>query len=105
MTLGITSLQPSELFSNLPTIAGSGLPGYESVATYGVFAPAKTPDAIVNRLNQEIVRALHLSDVKEKLLAAGVEPVGSSAADFAAMIKSDMAKWGKVIQAANIRED
>ena len=104
-TLAITSLQSSELSPDLSTIAASGLPGYESVASYGVFAPAKTPEAIINRLHQEIVRAIFLQDVKEKLLGSDVEPVGSSPADFAAMLKADIAKWGKIIQSAGIRAD
>ena len=99
--LAVTSAQPSALFPGLPTVA-SGLPGYESVSTNGVLAPAGTPAAIINRLNQEIVRVLQRPDVKEKFFNAGSEVIGSSPQQFAATIKSEMAKWGKVIKDANI---
>ena len=91
------------LVPGLPTIAGSGLPGYQVVSLNGVFAPAKTPAAIINRLNQEMVRVLSRAEVKEKFLATGQEIVGSSPEAFAAAIKSDMAKMGKVIKDAWIR--
>jgi len=89
----------------LPTIAASGLPGYEAEATHGLFAPAKTPAATVNRINHEIVQALSQSDVRGKLANAGIEPVGSSPEQFAAAMQADMAKWGKLIKDVGIRED
>jgi tripartite-type tricarboxylate transporter receptor subunit TctC len=103
--LAVTSLQPSALVPGLPTIAASGLPGYESESFHAVFAPAKTPDAIVRRLNQEIVIALRSREARELLLSSGVESVGSSAEELAALIRSDIAKWGKIIREAGIRED
>jgi tripartite-type tricarboxylate transporter receptor subunit TctC len=103
--LVITSAQPSEVFPGLLTISASGLPGYESVASYGFFAPARTPDAVITRFNQEVLRALENSDVRGRFLAAGIEPVGSSPVEFAATIKSDMAKWGKIIRDAGIRTE
>ena len=69
----------------------------------GVFAPAATPAVLINRLNQEIVRAIHRPDVKEKFLNSGVEPVGTSAEEFAAKIKSEMLRMGKVIKDAGMR--
>ncbi len=102
--LAVTSAQPSALFPGLPTVA-SDLPGYESVSTNGVLAPAGTPLAIINRLNQAIVRVLQRPDVKEKFFRAGSEPIGSSPQQFAATIKSEMAKWGKVIRDASIRAE
>ena len=102
--LAVTSAQPSTLFPGLPTVA-SGLPGYESVSTNGVLAPARTPAAIVNRLNQEIVRVLLKPDVKEKFFIAGSEVIASTPHEFAATIKSEMAKWGKVIRDVNIRSE
>ena len=69
----------------------------------GIFAPAKTPAAIINRLNQEIVRVLNRAEVKEKFFNAGVEVVGSSPEQLAATIKSEMARMGKVIKDAGIR--
>jgi tripartite-type tricarboxylate transporter receptor subunit TctC len=96
--LSVTSAQPSELFPGLPTVAASGVPGYESASTYGVFAPARTPPAIVARLNLEIVRTLGQPDVKEKLFNTGSEAVGSTPQELEAKIKSDMARFGKVLK-------
>jgi tripartite-type tricarboxylate transporter receptor subunit TctC len=101
--LAVTSAQPSALVSWLPTVAATGLPGYESVAILGIFAPVKTPEAIVNRLNQEIVRFVRSADAKKKFFDTGVETVGSSPAEFAARIKSDIAKTSKVIKDSGIR--
>jgi len=103
--LAVTSAQPSALAPGLPTVAASGLPAYEAISVYGMFAPAKTPETIINRLNQDIVRVLNGADVKEKFLNAGVEVVGSSPEQFAAAIKADMARMGKVIKDAGIREE
>jgi len=103
--LAVTSAQPSPLAPGLPTMAASGLPGYESIQIYGVFAPRKTDGAIVKRLNEEIVRVLGRTDVKEKFLASGVEPVGSTPQLLAATIKSEIARMGKVIKDAAIRAE
>ncbi len=100
--LAVTSPQPSALFPGLPTVAASGVPGYQSVAMFGIFAPAKTPDAVISRLNQEIVRQLALAEVKERYNNSGSEVVGSSSAEFAATIKSEIARLGKVIKDNNI---
>jgi tripartite-type tricarboxylate transporter receptor subunit TctC len=102
--LAVTSAQPSALFPGLPTVATT-LPGYDSQATQGMFAPAKTPAPIINRLNQEIVRILHRADVKERFFNAGIESIGSSPQEFAAAIKSEMNRLGKVIKDAGIREN
>lgn len=103
--LGVTSAQPSALVPGLPTIAASGLPGYELVSTFGVFVPARTPDAVVRRLNQEIVRVLNVPEVKEKYFNAGLETVGNTPEQFAAVIQSDMVRIGKLIRDAGIRQD
>jgi len=103
--LAVTSPQPSALFPGLPPVADSGLPGYEATGMTGIWAPAKTPQATINRLNQEIVRVINLPDVKEKFLNAGVEPVGSSPEQFANIIKADIATTGKVIKDAGIKVD
>lgn len=102
--LAVTSAEPSALFPGLPTVAAT-VPGYESVTITGIFAPAKTPVVRINQLNQEIVRFLTKTDTKERFLAVGVEPVGSSPQELAARIKSEMAKMGKVIKDAGIRAD
>ena len=103
--LAITSAQPSALLPDLPTIAASGLPGYEAVSIYGMFAPANTSATIINQLNQEIVRVLNTPNAKEKFFSVGVETVGSSPEQLAAAIKTDMARMGKVIKDASIRAD
>ena len=103
--LAVTSAEPSALVPGLPTVAASGLPGYEAVGMTGILAPAKTPAAIINRLNQEIVRVLNMPEVKEQFFNAGVEVVGSSPEQFAATIKSEIAKLGKVIKDAGIKVD
>jgi len=103
--LAVTSAQPTALAPGLPTVAASGVPGFEMTGISGILAPAKTPAAIINRLNQEIVRALTLPDVKERFLNVQSEVVGSSPEQYAATIKTEHAKMGKLIKDANIRAD
>jgi tripartite-type tricarboxylate transporter receptor subunit TctC len=103
--LAVTSAEPSVLAPGLPTIAASGVPGYESVAAQGIFAPAGTPVAIVNRLNQEVVRLITQPNVKEQLLTLGLETVGSSPEQLAAAMQAEIVKWGKVIKDAGIRAE
>ena len=103
--LAVTSAKPSALLPELPTVAASGVPGFEAAAMIGMLAPAKVPTAIILRLNQEIVRALNTADVKAKLLGFGLEVVGNTHDEFAAKIKSEMDRLGKVIKAAKIRAD
>ena len=101
--LAVTSLQPTQLAPGLPTVDASGLPGYEVISGDCVFVRVKTPPAIISRLNQEIVRVISRPEVKEKVFAAGAEVVASSPEALAANLKSEIAKWGKVIKDANIR--
>ena len=101
--LAVTSAQPSALFPDLPTVAASGVPGYESVTSYGLFAPAKTPRAIIDRVNQEVVRVLGGAELKNQFLKAGVEPLGNSPEEFAATIKSEMDSVGKLVKEGAIR--
>jgi tripartite-type tricarboxylate transporter receptor subunit TctC len=102
--LGVASSKPSALAPDVPTIAASGLPGFEAGSMSGMFAPARTAPAIIQRLNREILRVLERSDVKERLLNAGIEPLGSSPEEFGAAIRADQAKWGKLIRELGIRE-
>ena len=101
--LAVTSAQPSALAPGLPTVAASGVPGYVSEAIYGMFAPAKTPAAIISRLHQDTVRVLGLPETKERFFNSGVETVGSSPQEFAAIIKSETVRLDKVIRSAGIR--
>lgn len=103
--LGVSSAKRSALLAELPTIAESGLPGYEAVSPATLFAPANTPRPIIDRLNKEVVQGLNRSDVKEKFFNVGLEVVGSSPEELAAFVKAEIAKWGKVIQQAGIRAE
>jgi tripartite-type tricarboxylate transporter receptor subunit TctC len=103
--LAVTTAQPSALFPDLPTVAASGLPGYELATITGMFAPAGTPAALISRLNREIVRVLASPEVKERFFKVGVEAAGSTPQEFAATIKSEMSRLGKVIRDAGIRDE
>ncbi len=103
--LGISSAKPSVLLPDLTTIAAAGLPGFESVSTSGVFVPAATPAAVVQRLNAEIVRFLHSAEAREKFLSVGVEAAGTTPEQLTAAMTAEMSRMGKVIRDAGIRED
>jgi tripartite-type tricarboxylate transporter receptor subunit TctC len=103
--LAVTSAEPSTLTPGLPTMAAAGLPGYESIAIYGVFAPAATPQPVVQKLNTEIVRVLSAPDLKDRFFNIGMEPVGRSPDQLAATIRSDMSRMAKVIKDAGIRAE
>jgi len=104
-TLAVTAAEATVLAPGLTTVAASGLPGYEAVSIQGMLAPAKTSAAIINRLNQEVVRVINLPGLKEKFISGGSELVGSSPEQFAAFIKSDTARIAKVIKDAGIKVD
>jgi tripartite-type tricarboxylate transporter receptor subunit TctC len=101
--LAVSSAQPSPLFPGLPTVAASGVPGYEYGSMTAVFAPAKTPAAVVNRLSQEIARFLRTPEAKEQLLSRGVEAVGSTPEELGNTVKSEIAKVSKLIKDAGIK--
>ena len=101
--LAVTTIRPSPLLPDLPTVAASGLPGYESASIYGIVTTAKTPATVVQRLNQEMVRALHKTNIREIFLSYGVEAVGSTPEEFSTVIKSETERMGKVIRDAGIR--
>ena len=103
--LAVTSIKPTELAPGLPTVSDSGLPGYESVLMIGIYAPANIPADRTRWLNREIVRVLFREDLKDRLFNLGVEPVGSTPEQLLGVVKSDVAKWGKVIKEAGIRID
>lgn len=102
--LAATSAEPSALAPGLPTMAQSGLPGYESIGLTGIFASGKkTPKAIIDRLNREIVRLVNKPEMKEQFLKTGVEVVGSSPEEFAQAIRQDRAKTAKLIKEIGLR--
>lgn len=100
--LAVTSAEPSALAPGLPTVAASGLSGYESDTPYGVYAPAKTPDAVIQRLNQEIVKFLARTEVKEKFFGAGFDIVASTSERFATVLKADIVRMAKLVKDAGI---
>jgi tripartite-type tricarboxylate transporter receptor subunit TctC len=100
--LAVTTAQPSALAPGVPPLA-KFLPGYESAVLTGMFAPAGTPAAIIDRLHREVVQLLGRAEVKERLFNVGIEGIGSTPGEFAAIIKADMARMGKVIRDAGIR--
>ena len=103
--LAVTSLKRSSAVPEFPTIAESGYPGFEYAIWYGLLAPAATSATIVRKLHLETVKALALPDLRAKFADLGVEGVGSSPAEFAAIIKSEIPKWAKVIKDAGIKVD
>jgi tripartite-type tricarboxylate transporter receptor subunit TctC len=102
--LATTTEKPTPLFPGVPTVS-EAVPGYESAAQFGFFAPAKTPAAIVNRLSQETVRYLNLPEIRERYFNLGMEVVTNSPDQFGAMLRSETEKWTQVIKAAGIREE
>lgn len=103
--LGVTSPKPMALYPELPTVASEGVPGYEATSTVGVFGPAKMPAAVVKRLNAEFVKALTIPDVRDRFEKSGQDVVANSSAEFAAFIKADMARLGRLIKSLGITAD
>ena len=103
--LGTTGTKRTNATTDIPTIAEQGLPGYEADSWTGVLLPRGAPPDIVTQLQAEVVRITNLPDTKERLTAAGFETVGSTSEVFAALIKNDLTRLGKVIRDANIRAD
>jgi len=103
--VAVTSSRRSQALPDLPTTAEAGVPGYEASTWYGVLAPAHTPAAVIARLHENIVKILAVSETRARLADQGFEPVGNSPEEFGAYIKSEIAKWGKVIGDAGIRPE
>jgi tripartite-type tricarboxylate transporter receptor subunit TctC len=102
--VAVTSTKRSAAAPELPTIAET-VPGYEASGWYGAFAPAATPRDIINRLNTEMNRAMKMPDVIQRLAGDGVEAVGTTPEQFAAYLKQEVAKWGKVVKASGAKAD
>jgi tripartite-type tricarboxylate transporter receptor subunit TctC len=101
--LAVSGLKRSAVVPEIPTVAESGVPGYEVTTFYGVSAPAKTPRAIIDRLHSEIVRALKAPDLRDRLVGLGADPVGNTSEQYTAFMQNEIAKWDKVIKAAGIK--
>ena len=96
--LGVTSLKRSAAAPDIPTLAEAGLPGFEAVSWFAMFAPANTPKAIVTKLQLEITKILKSPDISKRLLDIGLEPIGSTPEELAAYQRSEIAKWAKVVK-------
>jgi tripartite-type tricarboxylate transporter receptor subunit TctC len=103
--IAVTAAKRSALMPDLPTIAETGLPGYEAKNWYGMLAPAKTPRAIITRLNAETVKVLNMPDVKSLLSNQGLDAAPSTPEKFGAYLKSESAKWAKVIKASGTKPE
>ena len=103
--LGVTTAKRSAVLPDVPTIAESGLPGYDTGVWWGFLAPAGLPAAVKAKLAKDCAEAVQVAAVRERLLKIGAEPIGGSAEDFDKLIRSDHAKWGPVIKAAGIKGD
>jgi tripartite-type tricarboxylate transporter receptor subunit TctC len=103
--LAVTSAKPVKGFDGIPTMGEAGLPGYVITSWQGIFAPAKTPPAIVARLNAEITKILAMPDVHERLEQLGIDPVGNTPEQFAAFQQAEIAKWAKVVKEGGVKID
>ena len=104
-TLGIASPKRSPQLPDIPTIAESGVPGYESENWFGLFAPAKLPRRLVTFLNDALVKVVHSPEVKAQFVALGADPIGSSPEDFAAFVRRDMERWAVVVKVSGAKID
>jgi tripartite-type tricarboxylate transporter receptor subunit TctC len=103
--LAVSSLQRSSVAAEIPTVAESGLPGFEALTWFGLFAPAGTPQPIVDQLNAEVKKSLASPEVHGKLNQQGLTVVGSSSAELKAYMKQEVPKWGKLLRNANIKPE
>jgi tripartite-type tricarboxylate transporter receptor subunit TctC len=103
--LGVTTLKRSRVADDIPTIAESGVSDYDANAWFGVFAPAGTPDAVIARLQTEISKILKAPEIRDRFLALGAEPVGSTPEQFAAFYRNEVAKWAKVVKDSGAQID
>jgi tripartite-type tricarboxylate transporter receptor subunit TctC len=102
--LAVSTANRSPSYPDLPTVAEAGLPGFEAVSIHGIFVPVKTPESLVARLNQDIVRVLQCPESRKRMEGIGAEPIGSTPSQFAATIQEEVAKMGKIIREAGIQE-
>lgn len=103
--LAVTTAQRSKLLPNVPTVAESGLPGYEAMPWLGFVAPAHTPAAVVNKFHSELMEVLKEPAVQEKFQSLGLEIIGNKPAEFSAFLKNDIVKWAKVVKDSGAKAD
>jgi tripartite-type tricarboxylate transporter receptor subunit TctC len=103
--LGVAGLQRSAATPEIPTLNESGLPDYEVIAWWGMLAPARTPRAIISKLNREMRAVLELPEVRRSLVDQGMDPAARSPEEFGALIKADMEKWGDIGRRLGVKLD
>jgi tripartite-type tricarboxylate transporter receptor subunit TctC len=103
--LAVTNAKPSPVAPNLPTVAESGLPGFEALQWFGILMPAGTPREIVARLNAEILKVLRMPDVRERFQSMGIEIAGDTPEQFAAFMRAETVKWAKVVKESGAKVD
>jgi tripartite-type tricarboxylate transporter receptor subunit TctC len=101
--LAVTGAKRAVAVPDIPTVDESGVPGFNVTAWYGVSAPARTPRPVIDRLNAEFVRAIKSPDLRDKLVAAGADPAGTTPEQYTAFVQDEITKWAKVIKAAGIK--
>lgn len=103
--LAVTSAQRSPAFPDIPTRAESGVPGFESLSWYGLWAPAGTPPEVVARMQAEVAKAFSVGDLRTTWASQGAEPGGESSEAFRAFVRAEIAKWGKTAREAKVSID
>jgi tripartite-type tricarboxylate transporter receptor subunit TctC len=103
--LAVTSRERTDVWPNVPTIAESGVPGYEAELWFGIIAPAGTPDAIVDKINAEVTRFIKSDAMKAKLAAQGARPIASTRAEFMTFMRAEQDKWGRVLKEIQIKPE
>ena len=103
--LGVTGSRRSEVLPDLPTLSEAGLPGYEAITFWGLLAPARVQRGIIDRLGSSVSAALKTAELRTAYVSTGNDPAASTPEEFAALIRNDIGKWGKIIKAASIKED
>jgi len=101
--LGVTSDKPLPWWSEMPALASQGLPGFNVSAWFGMSAPAGTPEAIINRLNSELMAVMALPSVREKLQGQGMEILGGTPAQFVDYIRAETERWGRIVRASGAK--
>ena len=96
--LGVSTKKRLAVIPDVPTIAEAGVPGYEVIGWNGILAPAKTPRAIIERLNADIVKVIRTPEVEADILAQGIEPIGNTPEEFGRIIRADVERWGKILK-------
>jgi tripartite-type tricarboxylate transporter receptor subunit TctC len=103
--IAVSSAQRLPSLPTVPTVAESGVPGFESSSWIGILAPAKTPQPVIDKLQREIHAVVHMPDIKERLSTLGITASGSTSADFAKQIEVDLKKYAEIVKLANVKAD